>query len=77
MSKRSVTIAGHRTSISIEQPFWEALQQIAKDEGRSLSALIAEIDAGRVPETNLSSAIRLAVLEHFQRLAREAAVNSD
>lgn len=77
MSKRSVTIAGHRTSISIEQPFWEALQEIAASRGRSLSALVAEIDAGRTPETNLSSAIRLAVLAHFRGTAPEPDVSSD
>lgn len=58
--KRSVTIAGHATSVSLEQPFWDALQTIAKKQGVSLNALITRIDEQR--STNLSSAIRLYVL---------------
>ena len=63
--KRSVTIAGHTTSISLEEPFWKALRDIAKAEGRSLAALITDIDERR--GTNLSSALRLYVLENLQR----------
>ncbi len=63
--KRSVTIAGHTTSISLEKPFWSALRTLAKAEGRSLAALIADIDERR--GTNLSSALRLYVLESLQR----------
>ncbi|MBF0306239.1 MAG: ribbon-helix-helix domain-containing protein [Alphaproteobacteria bacterium] len=59
--KRSVLIAGHATSVSIEAPFWDALKDIATRRGLSLNDLIAEIDAGR--EGNLSSAIRVFVLE--------------
>jgi predicted DNA-binding ribbon-helix-helix protein len=59
--KRSVAIAGHRTSVSLEEPFWEELQAIAKERGRSAQTLIAEIDAGRAGR-NLSSAIRIFVL---------------
>ena len=63
--KRSVRIAGHPTSISIEAPFWTALRDIAFARGVSLNALVASIDADR--ETgNLSSAIRLAVLAHYR-----------
>lgn len=58
--KRSVTIAGHTTSISIEEPFWVALRQIAAQQKRSLASVIAEIDERR--GTNLSSALRLYVL---------------
>jgi predicted DNA-binding ribbon-helix-helix protein len=58
--KRSVTIAGHATSVSIEKPFWDHLQNEAKDQGVSLNALITLIDEHR--KTNLSSAIRLYVL---------------
>jgi len=61
--KRSVTIAGHRTSVSLEPEFWEALRAIAARDGRSLAALIRDIDATR--ETNLSSALRLHVLRHI------------
>lgn len=62
MKKRSITIAGHRTSISIEDAFWDALREIADSEAKSLATLVAEIDAARASDTNLSSAIRLAVL---------------
>ncbi len=65
--KRSVRIAGHRTSIALEAEFWEALKEIAEAEGLSLNALIARIDAARMDETrNLSRAIRLYVLAHYR-----------
>lgn len=60
--KRSVAIAGHRTSVSLETPFWEALRDLAEARGRSVQALMAEIDAGR-GRANLSSAVRVFVLE--------------
>jgi predicted DNA-binding ribbon-helix-helix protein len=60
--KRSVTIGGHRTSISLETAFYAELERIASERTTSVSALIAEIDAHRDPATNLSSAIRLFVL---------------
>ena len=60
--KRSLTIAGHRTSISIEDAFWRRLKALAAERGRSLGAMIAEIDAAR-DGANLSSAIRVFVLE--------------
>lgn len=59
--KRSVAIAGHRTSVSLEAPFWAALRQIAVARGISVQALIGEIDARRGSQ-NLSSAIRVHVL---------------
>ena len=61
--KRSVTIAGHTTSVSLEGPFWDALRLIAAQEKRSLAALITDIDERR--GTNLSSALRLYVLQQF------------
>jgi predicted DNA-binding ribbon-helix-helix protein len=60
--KRSVMIAGHRTSVSLEEPFWQALREIAAARGQSVQALIGTIDAGRA-EQNLSSAIRVFVLD--------------
>lgn len=60
--KRSVMIAGHRTSISLEQPFWDALGAVARGRGMAVQALIGEIDAGRARQ-NLSSAIRVFVLD--------------
>ena len=59
--KRSVSIAGHRTSISLEEPFWEILREIAERETLSVQALIGRIDAERGAQ-NLSSAIRVFVL---------------
>ena len=58
-------IAGHRTSISLEAPFWEALRAIAARRGLSLNALVAEIDAAR--SGNLSSALRVFVLDCCRR----------
>ena len=60
--KRSVSIRGHRTSYSLEQPFFEDLVAIAAQRAIPLAALIAEIDASRPREANLSSAIRMHVL---------------
>lgn len=65
MLKRSLTIAGHRTSIALEPEFWEGLEALASRRGVRLTALIEEIDATR--ETpNLSSALRVAVLRDVQ-----------
>jgi predicted DNA-binding ribbon-helix-helix protein len=69
MAKRSITIAGHRTSVSIEAPFWQALGEIAAAKGMSLAAVIVDIDRDRAPGTNLSSAIRLAVLAWYRKKA--------
>jgi predicted DNA-binding ribbon-helix-helix protein len=55
-------IAGHRTSVSLEDPFWAALREVAEARGQSIQALIGAIDAGRGAQ-NLSSAIRVFVLE--------------
>lgn len=66
--KRSLTIAGHRTSVSLEEPFWDALKEIAASEGLTVAALIATIDTGR-EAVNLSSALRLHVLAHYRRRA--------
>jgi predicted DNA-binding ribbon-helix-helix protein len=66
--KRSVTLAGHRTSVSVEDEFWDALKAIAQDHGRALSDLLTEIDTAR--PGNLSSAVRLFVLKSLQRQQR-------
>jgi predicted DNA-binding ribbon-helix-helix protein len=60
--KHSVVIAGHRTSISLEDAFWIALKEIAAGEGVSLAALVARMDASR-GDANLSSALRVFALE--------------
>jgi predicted DNA-binding ribbon-helix-helix protein len=67
IKKRSVVIAGHKTSVSVEAPFWDALQELAKAEGKSLNQKVAEIDAAR--SGNLSSAIRLHVLDAYKKRA--------
>ncbi len=71
--KRSITIARHRTSISLEDGFWQALSRLAKADGRSVADLVGEIDRRRETSrsnTSLSAAIRLYVLERLE--AREA-----
>ena len=65
VTKRSVMIAGHRTSVSLEDPFWEALREIAAARGQSVQALIGGIDAEREGQ-NLSSAIRVFVLANVR-----------
>ena len=60
--KRSLVIAGHRTSVSLEDAFWRRLKAIAAGRGLSLNALAAAVDAAR-GEANLSSALRVFVLE--------------
>jgi predicted DNA-binding ribbon-helix-helix protein len=62
--KRSVVIAGHATSLTLEEPFWEDLRLIARRRGLSLNALIGTVDAGR--SGNLSSALRLFVLDCYR-----------
>ena len=63
--KRSIRIAGHMTSISLEDDFWRALKEIAGERHKSLSALVAAIEGDR-QHSNLSSAIRLFVLEFYR-----------
>ncbi len=63
--KHSLAIAGHRTSISLEEAFWEGLKNIAAQRSLSISALVAEIDAAR-GDSNLSSALRVFVLKSFR-----------
>ena len=62
--KRSVTIAGHKTSLSLEEAFWRALKEIASADGTSLNALIEKVDRER--SGNLSSAVRVFVLERLR-----------
>lgn len=63
--KRSIVIAGHKTSVSLEDAFWQGLKQIAAGRGVTLSELVATIDHDR-RQGNLSSAIRLFVLDHYR-----------
>lgn len=62
--KRSLTIRGHRTSVSLEQPFWEAFREIASERAMPVAALASEIDAARGEDAGLASAIRVYVLQH-------------
>lgn len=72
-AKHSLTLHGHRTSVSLESEFWDALREVAQAEGRSLAALAAEIDARRDPATGLATALRLHVLRHFRNKAEQSA----
>ncbi|BAQ17051.1 ribbon-helix-helix domain-containing protein [Methyloceanibacter caenitepidi] len=68
-NKRSLTIARHRTSVSLEQPFWDALTEIARDQGKSIAELVGEIDQERTERgdgTSLSAALRLYVLARMK-----------
>lgn len=65
--KRSISIRGHRTSFSVEQPFFDELNAIAADRGMPFAQLIAQIDESRAKDTNLSSAVRLFVLASVKR----------
>jgi len=63
--KRSIVVEGHKTSVSLEDEFWQALKEIAGERQQTLASVVAEIDVGR-NNGNLSSAIRLFVLKHFR-----------
>jgi predicted DNA-binding ribbon-helix-helix protein len=67
--KRSIVITGHKTSVSLEDAFWSGLKDIASSRDMTLSEVVASIDADR-RQGNLSSAIRLFVLDHYRALAR-------
>lgn len=64
--KRSLTLKGHRTSVSLEDDFWSAFREIAAAEDKPINLLAAEIDAERGVDCGLASAIRLYVLRHFR-----------
>jgi predicted DNA-binding ribbon-helix-helix protein len=73
--KRSILLAGHKTSVSLEEAFWQGLKEIAGSRAISVSALIGSIDARRV-DGNLSSGIRLFVLDHYRGLAHARAAEA-
>ena len=64
--KRSFTIGGHRTSISLEAPFWDALREIARRDRVPLAQLVQSIDAAR-DDGGLSSAVRIWILDYYRR----------
>jgi len=74
--KRSIVIAGHKTSVSLEDAFWQALKEIASNRQMNLSDVVASIDTGR-HQGNLSSAIRLYVLDYFRTQTRAEVINED
>ena len=63
--KHSLTLRGHRTSVSLEDAFWHAFREIAAEDHRPINDLAAEIDAARDPEVGLASAIRVFVLKRI------------
>lgn len=67
--KHSLTLRGHRTSVSLEDPFWHAFVKIAHEENIPINALATQIDAARKVDAGLASAIRLFVLSWYQRRA--------
>ena len=69
--KRSIVVAGHKTSVSLEEEFWNSMKEISSARDITLSDLVSEIDKSR-RQGNLSSAIRLYVLDHFRNQARGA-----
>ena len=70
--KRSVVIRGHKTSVSVEDPFWSALKEIAASRNLPIMTLIDLIDVART-SSNLSSSLRLYVLEHYRKAAQQTA----
>jgi len=64
--KHSLTLRGHRTSVSLEDAFWTAFREIAEAEGKGINQLAAEIDEARGVSSGLASAIRVFVLEHHR-----------
>ena len=75
MAKRSLTVAGHRTSVSLEEPFWTALAEIAEEQGSSVAALVGAVDTNRAGATNLSAAIRVFVLDWYrERVGRSGTI---
>lgn len=71
-AKHSLTLNGHRTSVSLEAAFWRAFREIAEARGRPVNALAAEIDAARDDRTGLATAIRLFVLADLQQRLKGA-----
>lgn len=70
--KRSIVIAGHKTSVSLEDAFWQALKEIARDRDMTLTELVAAVDTVR-REGSLSSALRVFVLDHYRRSSASVA----
>jgi predicted DNA-binding ribbon-helix-helix protein len=65
--KHSLTLRGHRTSVSLESEFWQAFRQIAEAQDKTINALAIEIDEARTTDAGLASAIRVYVLNHYRK----------
>jgi predicted DNA-binding ribbon-helix-helix protein len=65
LTKRSFSLAGHRTSVALEDEFWAALVAISTERGQPLSGLVTSVDAGRTPGQTLASALRVIALKHY------------
>jgi predicted DNA-binding ribbon-helix-helix protein len=76
LQKRSLTIAGHRTSLALEPEFWDCLEAMAAANDLPLPQLIQQIDEAR-SSSNLSSAVRLAVLHWYRQRAEGAVATTD
>ncbi|HBK07559.1 MAG TPA: aryl-sulfate sulfotransferase [Acetobacteraceae bacterium] len=75
--KRSFTLAGHRTSVALEEEFWAVLLQMAQARGQSLAALVAEADTDRGPDRPLASSLRIIALKHALATTVIASSDSD
>ncbi|GLQ34087.1 aryl-sulfate sulfotransferase [Amylibacter marinus] len=64
--KHSLTLKGHRTSVSLEDPFWQAFREIAEEKDLTLNQMAAIVDAERGIQCGLASAMRLYILQHYQ-----------
>jgi predicted DNA-binding ribbon-helix-helix protein len=69
--KHSLTLRGHRTSVTLEPEFWQEFREIADKKSIAVNALAAQIDALREPDTGLASAIRVYVLQQFRKTDRD------
>ena len=71
--KRSLTLRGHRTSVSLEDAFWAEFRRIAAQKNKPINALAADIDAERTPDEGLASAIRVFILNELRTSHADAA----
>ncbi len=69
LAKRSLSLAGHRTSVALEPEFWAALERLATVRGETLNGLVTRLDAARDPDRPLSSSLRLHALRHAARIS--------
>jgi len=76
MKKRSIIVAGHKTSVSLEDAFWEGFKEIARGRNTTLSELVAAVDSER-QQSNLSSAIRLFVLDFYRNKLADVQAGGD